>query len=400
MEVIGGFFQRNRQRFAIAGGIVGGCYLVYKYAEFKWKEMEASREMERTAKANVKLRFEQNQKDCTFAVLRLLPTLDQLYPALDVEAITGWLQQVKSGAITAQSPEALKAQRIEKWKELKIISFTRTIAALYLVNLLTVFTFIQLNLLGRFIYLDSVAASGKLTDDQDFEDRKGLSFETEQQYLTFSWFLLNVGWNNCVARVRNAVEEVIGVLPLEHNLTYPVLLDLIEKIRTRVEYNDPAKTKPFKFSDLLLPPEGQEMSVLAESFFEDVDASKLKMDDQLKKLLDETRDFLDSPDFPSVLTASFDQSFDILHQTLHPFFYEPKTESGITPITDAQAQQPLIPVDAEGGKIIKLAFAVGFVAQQTDLFIKSNPNVLVDALSTLPEVKGFSAIVYTGWDEE
>lgn len=40
--------------------------------------------------------------------------------------------------------------------------------------------------------------------------RKGVSDETERRYLTFSWYVLNVGWKECVARVQKAVEEVVG----------------------------------------------------------------------------------------------------------------------------------------------------------------------------------------------
>ncbi|KAJ3213116.1 peroxin [Dinochytrium kinnereticum] len=379
----------NRRRFAIVGGVAGGCYVLYKYAEFKWKELEAAREMERTAKANVKLRFEQNQKDCTFTILRLLPTLGlQLNPALDVESITAWLQQAKNAsAVGMDSPEALKAKKMEKWQELKVLS--------------------------QFIYLDSVvSASGSKNgmewneeklDPATGESRKGLSFETERQYLTFSWFLLNVGWSECVARVRKAVEEVIESLPLDFPTTYATLVDLIEEVRKRVELASPRRSELYSFHTLLLPPDDKEVEVLLEGTAElDEnrlrDDRKLNVDDQLKQLLDETRDFLESPDFPTVLKAGFDQSFDVLYQSIRPTFFEEKAaESKIVQLAD---DHPVIlPTESETGKQIKLAAALPLISRQIRMIIDSNPNTYVDALASLPELKAFSAVVYTGWED-
>ncbi|KAI8853948.1 Peroxin-3 [Chytridium lagenaria] len=403
MDAVVGFFKSNRRRFAIVGGVAGGCYVLYKYAEYKWKELEASARWRELQKQScVKLRFEQNQKDCTFTILRLLPTLGlQLYPALDVESTTAWLQQAKNGAaVGIDSPEVLKAKKLEKWQELKVLSFTRTLSALYLMNLMTLFTFIQLNLLGRFIYLDSVV-NDESPDFGTEDARKGLSFETERQYLTFSWFLLNVGWNNCVARVRKAVEEVFGSLPLDYPTTYASLVDQIEEVRKRVELSSPRREDLFAFHTFLLPSEDKEIQVLLEGTSEGQEEmrsqqEKLKIDDQLKKLLDETRDFLESPDFPNVLKTCFDQSFDVLYQSLRLTFYEERTESTIVQITDDSS---IVPAESDTGKEIKLAAALPVMSRQIKMIVDSNPNTYIDALATLPELKAFSAVVYTGWDD-
>ncbi|KAJ1546880.1 peroxin, partial [Cladochytrium tenue] len=225
-----------RQVGTVVVGVAGSLYALYKYSEIKWREMEARRELERAAKANLKLRFEQNQRDCSYTVLRLLPTIVfQIYPALDVESVTTALQQqraAKTAQGAAESPDAAKRRKLELWAELKSLSnhgldtgaiyltlsdslgFTRTVSALYLVTLLTVFTHLQLNLLGRYIYLDSVAAQtaarqldGRFADEDSNPDdggddalfdeaaggapRRALPPDAERLYLTFSWQLLN-----------------------------------------------------------------------------------------------------------------------------------------------------------------------------------------------------------------
>ncbi|KAJ3417564.1 Dicer-like protein 1 [Chytridiales sp. JEL 0842] len=326
---ITGFFSRNRRRFAIAAGAAGATYALYKFAVYKWKEMEAKMELERAAKANIKLRFEQNQKDCVFTVQRLLPTLVlQLHPALDVEAITTALQQAKV-APSNDPPEVQKKRKLELWQELKILAFTRTLSAVYLVTITTLFTHIQLNLLGRFIYLDSVAGASARSNGKDVSDntRKGLSFETERKYLTFSWFLLNVGWKGLVSRVRKAVEDTVSTTPLAQSTNFESMKKLLERIREKVEYVDGDTSKDaFTFHEYLLPPEGEEAKVLREGGAEDEPGvasndARFVVDDQLKQLLDETRDFMDCPDFVKVLKGCLNQSFELLESQIRPIFF-------------------------------------------------------------------------------
>ena len=114
-----------------------------------------------------------------------------------------------------------------------VAAFTRTITSLYILTLLTLQTHIQLNLLGRSTYVSSVVSSVgtgisadptstiqvENDDETDLENgtkeqkivRTGeISKETERMYLTFSWWLLHEGWKEVAARVKVAVEEVVG----------------------------------------------------------------------------------------------------------------------------------------------------------------------------------------------
>lgn len=119
---------------------------------------------------------------------------------------------------------------------------TRTLTVLYSITLLTIFTNIQLSLLGRYKYIQSViqlerdedARSRRqselslsslfsslvdLTNSRDIEAgqqtgleegiwKEGVDAETERKYLTLSWWILNVGWKDVGERVRRGVEEV------------------------------------------------------------------------------------------------------------------------------------------------------------------------------------------------
>jgi peroxin-3 len=111
--------------------------------------------------------------------------------------------------------------KLELWNELKVMSFTRTVTALYSLTFLTLLTQVQLNLLGRFTYVSSVIALSNTTDASyrvDSPSVKGslsstagqLDFQTEKKYLTFSYWLLHEGWRRWSEKVRDVVEDVVG----------------------------------------------------------------------------------------------------------------------------------------------------------------------------------------------
>lgn len=153
--------------------------------------------------------------------------------------------------------------RSQLWNEVKILgavlftdymrptnpfqALTRTLTTLYTISLLSLLTAVQLNLLGRSRYIDSVRASDRAERARDTvpqfsltgilareavakivdveaiwpawilgESRDGdedrtpntISEETEMRFLTLSWWMLHVGWKDVAARVRGSVECV------------------------------------------------------------------------------------------------------------------------------------------------------------------------------------------------
>ena len=125
------------------------------------------------------------------------------------------------------------------------LAVTRTLTVLYSITLLTIFTNIQLSLLGRYKYIQSViqlereedahlrrqynlslssmlfpalidpsrpddieALLGQQTGLEEGIWREGVDAETERKFLTLSWWILNVVWKDVGERVRRGVEEV------------------------------------------------------------------------------------------------------------------------------------------------------------------------------------------------
>ncbi|KAI0802566.1 Peroxin-3 family protein [Xylaria sp. FL0064] len=205
------WFRRNRTPIAIGVGIVGAGYLATQYVLSKINDARERMSSDRIAKENLRRRFEQNQEDCTFTVLALLPSATaNILETMNTENITLEIQQMKGAAKGARSGEssvvapsiadttmteegkstaslqsesgvhasqvalpsasstgdvaqegsqALQKSRKTKrqlWDDLTISSITRAFTLIYTLALLTMLTRIQLNLLGRRSYLSSV----------------------------------------------------------------------------------------------------------------------------------------------------------------------------------------------------------------------------------------------------
>ncbi|KAL2200956.1 Peroxin-3 [Corynascus similis CBS 632.67] len=97
------WFRRNRTPLAIGVGVVGAGYLVTNYVLGKLRDARERMSSDRIAKENLRRRFEQNQEDCTFTVLALLPTATaNILNAMNTEQITYEIQQIK-GSATARA---------------------------------------------------------------------------------------------------------------------------------------------------------------------------------------------------------------------------------------------------------------------------------------------------------
>ncbi|KAK4143815.1 Peroxin-3 [Dichotomopilus funicola] len=94
------WFRRNRTPLAIGVGVVGAGYVVTSYVVGKLRDARERMSSDRIAKENLRRRFEQNQEDCTFTVLALLPTATaNILEVMDTEKITYEIQQMKGSAL-------------------------------------------------------------------------------------------------------------------------------------------------------------------------------------------------------------------------------------------------------------------------------------------------------------
>ncbi|KAJ6164469.1 hypothetical protein N7470_003141 [Penicillium chermesinum] len=364
------WLKRNRKGLAIGAGVLGAGYLAGQYVLSKISEARERMSSDRIARENLRRRFEQNQTDCTYTVIALLPTAtENIVEALPVEDLTKELQkkraerlarinagepagsdmssvspslpeddrksfasfqsegyvhasQAQLGQSTEDGQARPKRNKTQLWNEVKITSITRAFTMIYTLALLNIFTRIQLNLLGRRNYLSSVISLAKpvsqstisLEDhDDDITQTLGDDFNTNRRYLAFSWWLLHRGWKEVMGRVQPAVEEFFGPLNPREDISLDKLSELTLEIRKKVEGSTEAERRSTKWLSCLLPSTEEEDFVLRESGVEGVtDPSSAETASKLRHLLDETADLIDSPSFSFVLTLLLNEGFSTL----------------------------------------------------------------------------------------
>ncbi|KAJ1649590.1 peroxin [Dispira simplex] len=201
--------------------------------------MQAKMACDRLFQDNLCHRLEQNLQDCTFTVISLLPTLcDPLLDSMNVEKLVQTLKEyrkspIKGPSVMAHSETEISSEasleashsemdssspmsndrvhpiksHMELWEEIKLQSFTCTLTALYCLDFLMVFVYLQLNLIGQYIYVDLVASLVHPQDSQDV----------------------------CHDFINQTIQDVVSQVSLKAKLTYLELVGLVSKIHQQVE---------------------------------------------------------------------------------------------------------------------------------------------------------------------
>lgn len=426
---IGDFFNRHRRKIFVAIGASAGVYMMVQFVKNKLVELQEKFLFERMAKDNMERRFEQNQKDATFTTLALLPSVaTQILDKYDVEAVKKELQalrtpstpapsQVATDQTSAESSEVVAGDddaatklstsmvsdltasentttsgaeldgsvavvssanapsKSKLWTQIKIESFTRSFTIVYTMALLTLLTRIQLNILGRRTYIASL---------QEMSER-GLSLEESEindnvnrQYLTFSWWLLNKGWQSLGQRVEEAVTSVLGDMDVRAELNGAQLVDMVGRIQFAIDSaeqrldtdSSPLAPRPSSFLANLLPPEELETYVLSQAPGSVMAPDVVEGD--LRDMINETADIIDSSNSAQVVHHLVSNGLSVFLEKLKPVFGEDKTTT-------------------------KLASILANTTRQAHLMAAGHPteNVYVAAMSAVPELDALCAIIYS-----
>ncbi|CAO1639031.1 unnamed protein product [Sympodiomycopsis kandeliae] len=432
-------------------------------AENKNLEQEEARAAADEAK---RLEEEEQAKVAAEAEARRLGEEEQAKVAAEAKRLEQE-EQARAEALRLQEEAAAARKRkAVLWNELKLLSISRYLTTLYAVNLLSILTNVQLSLLGRYSYLRSLdpqSSSSSSSGDDPLEaawtrsssisSSSKITQETEEAYLTFSWYFLHVGWKSLGERVQSKVEESCQGIPLKTEFNHAELFNLIKKIRRKIEYEyeydeeeverpafmgaeslmaDPPagqdemsssmmsnstttstlksrqrrRRRRFNLLSYLLPstPQG-DLQVLQSAGIptasqEDI-VSISQIDPALSSLLDETRDIIESKDCLNVLKECLLSSFDESFSSLSSSFQLPLSneQGSVNTIRELQSEEEEHLISAAGmGIKMKLASILLLFNQQSKLIIDSIPNhEIVQAVFAVKDLKAFSAIVYSAW---
>ncbi|KAL2082791.1 hypothetical protein ACEWY4_022609 [Coilia grayii] len=343
--------QRNKKKLLFAGVFIGGGYFLSRYAQRKLQEIQDQEATEYITQARRQYHFESNQRTCNMTVLSMLPSLKEaIIIRLDAESLTSLLKK-------------RPANKVEIWEDLKIISFARSVVAVYCTCMLVVLLRVQLNIIGGYLYLDnSVNKTGMVQFAPP---------DVQQQYLSSIQHLLGEGLNGLMTVVKRAVQDVLGGMSLKQHLSLQELDQHLEGIRQRVEegFGTPSD-KPLSW--YLMPDE--------ENTVEAQGCSLTGHDDINLKLLNETRDILESPDFTMVLRICLSRGFSRFLDNMAEFFHLPE---GCLETSESLTQGRL-----------PLAKIIPIVNGQIHSICSEIPSHFVQDLLLIDQVKKFAANVY------
>ncbi|KZT43283.1 hypothetical protein SISSUDRAFT_1014227 [Sistotremastrum suecicum HHB10207 ss-3] len=520
------FIRDRRRGLATLVGIFGGLYLIVRYVLERLEEVRDRVVQDRIARDNLRRRFLQNQLDCKYTILALVPTMgERIIDEMDVEAIThavqlksaasrapseapstgslslnnvplpdtstidlvvpehdlqsepgssvsgdqspaplgesslSWVEQFTGSAsdnqisnsptwssgpqlsdsihsasvslISASEqsyPSALLSDngsptrdsysnktKAELWREIKILTFTRTLTVLYSTTFLTLLTHIQLNLIGRHKYVQSILQlerEEKLRERVEFDlsvgslfwgsggaqleiDEAGVALraeqvevseETERMYLTVSWWLVHMSWRELGESIRKSVEQNLEGVSLKALLSPEDVERIIANIRKDVETETlpDGSTRHRNFSNILLPstPDAIHHVLTSGGLPPHLISPSLSPSSPFSSLLSSTFSFIQSSDFGKVLRVSLDRAIAVLGDALRKEVFSNEGRDG------------------EDVEKIKLASLLPGLARWCHSVVHALPSDLVEGLGEVREVTGFSAIIYSSYEDK
>lgn len=280
-------------------------------------------------------------------VLSMLPTLrETLMQQLNSESLTALLKNRPSN-------------KLEIWEDLKIISFTRSIVAVYSTCMLVVLLRVQLNIIGGYIYLDN-ATVGK----------NGTSIlappDVQQQYLSSIQHLLGDGLTELVTVIKQAVQRILGSTSLKHSLSLLDLEQKLKEVRTLVEqhrscWNDKDASRS-SLCHYMMPDE--ETPLAAQAY------GLSPRDITTIKLLNETRDMLE---------RGFSRLLDNMAEFFRPTEQDLQHGNSINSLSSVS---------------LPLAKIIPIVNGQIHSICSEIPSHFVQDLLMMEQVKDFAANVY------
>ncbi|KAJ4141079.1 peroxin [Fusarium equiseti] len=454
------WLRNNRTPIAVGVGVIGAGYVATQYVIGKLNDARERMSSDRIAKENLRRRFEQNQEDCTFTVLALLPSATTaILEAMNTEQITFEIQQMKAtkavknggnesaappsiadttlteedGKSTSQSEsgvhpsqiptsspfnaggeankEAPKPRKTKRqlWDDVTISAVTRSFTLIYTLALLTMLTRVQLNLLGRRSYLSSVVAlatggqhgtiSLENNDDDNTEQAYGSDFDINRKYLTFSWWLLNKGWKDLMHRVESAVRTVFGSLSPRDLLSFERFSELTMEVRKLVEGSTNEERQKSDWLNFLLPPRDMEDEVIRES-----------------GILDETsnRDAEHSPAASqAILRRLLDETADLIESPSFTHVLTLLLDAGFSYLIDNKLATAAFELPASDGivtpelkdqqrsKVILLPKILSVLTRQAHVIGDGMPNEYLQKIETVRDLEAFAAVVYSSnWEQE
>nr|XP_029120976.1 peroxisome biogenesis protein 3-1 isoform X3 [Elaeis guineensis] len=205
-----GFWNRHKRKVFVALGVFGSGYVIYKLYDAHRrrisdleKQMEGERQVNEFIRAQLQTHFENIQRisDTTTLPYAMHYLRSRIAEELDLSHLTEKLMQGKgqSNAITSK-------EKLELWETLKVLSFTRTASSLWSMTMLCLYVRVQVNILGRHLYLEAARGS---ESSQPLDESDSFSRHGQQDFLATADYLSAHGINMLIVNMQKAATEVL-----------------------------------------------------------------------------------------------------------------------------------------------------------------------------------------------
>jgi peroxin-3 len=263
--------------------------------------------------------------------------------------------------LSLQEPPKDGQDRYALWDHCKTQTFARLVVEVYGVVLLAAILRVQVNILGRYLYLESLIAR-----DSSARMRIPLEVsipqETQKRYLGYSEYLLHTGLTLLAAQVQHTAQRVLSGYPLQRQCTLEDVLAIIDAIRLEMEQPTSMDSIETRLNSFLLPQENTEDGCGGNG--------KRQRDRKLTMLLNETRDVLESVEFNRMLSRCLNLGFYTMSQQLHLCFPQQTVTRNLTLLDQPGAAELSVPM----AKLMPL------VNKQVSQLLVSSPSPFVDTL--------------------
>ncbi|XP_022725607.1 peroxisome biogenesis protein 3-2-like isoform X1 [Durio zibethinus] len=298
MQSLRDLWRRHRRNVLVTAGILGSGYFLYKlYDAHKRRltdlerQLAIERENDEFIKAQMQVHFENIQRiaDTTTLPHAMHYLSCRIAEDLDLSHLTERLMKGKG------QPNSLSsAEKLELWDMLKILSFTRIVVSIWAVTMLSLYIRVQVNILGRHLYIDTAHGLGSphLLEDADLIHR-----DDQQNFLASADFLANYGLPKLISNMQTAATEVLKAMQLRDFFNTTVLHQTIMQILDVFL----STQSPHLWVESLMPEDPKLYKLATMSSSDKTNRPEVTQFDQL---MVETREVLSSAEFGSVVEIS------------------------------------------------------------------------------------------------
>ncbi|KAL8584291.1 hypothetical protein ACOMHN_014710 [Nucella lapillus] len=359
--------RRHKKKLIFVTAFFGGGWVAYKWVQNKVQEIRKTEDKAYLEKIKRQHHFDSNQRTCNMTVLSMIPNLrEALNKGLNSKDLTDKLQS---------NP----ANKLSLWEELKVVSLAKAVTGIYGCCLLTLVLRVQLNLIGGYMFLDSIHGKKEKESESSVSEEKALvSKAVQERYLSLIRHLMGDGIAELARFVKKATKIEVSRISLKERMSIDYVQSVLNAVRERVECGQTELCQgpsSLPLCQYLLPGEQvPDMEVKTEE------------EELFDKLVKETRDITESSDFHLVLQESLERGFARLMDSVADH-YRVKMDP----------EKPTMGLHEVTLPLAKLLPVVDVVI--TGLLCDA-PNAFVQELLLLEQLKNFAANIYEAFSQE